>query len=184
MEWNELMKIHLSTIDTDSLDRLKFLVEQSVGEKLTGIDSALDDVQHQPNQYSEANKDSLIDDALCHFTVQDNFNALSIIGLYRLIEEKHNLILPNDGTHYSYWQNVKNKIPIDIKNGQDFKNVNILRLLNNAIKHGKIRKELSDLTTEYGTKGECIDFSTLEDVYTNSKLSAQRYIKELYNYFN
>jgi len=190
MGFNKVLENYLSTIDTDSLDRLKELVDLSITNELGDIDSKLNIIKSSNSKDSSIHKESLVDDALTLFTVKDNFNALSIIGLYRLIEEKHKQILPEkikrngNKVNYSFWDNVYDELPQTIKGDESYRNIDELRLINNAIKHGSISDDLHRINSSFGDVGDELDYSRLEGVYNQMKSYAEQYVRLLFDAFS
>jgi hypothetical protein len=190
MEFNKVLENYLSTIDTDPLDRLKELVDLSITNELGDVDSKLNNIESSNSKYSHIHRESLVDDALTLFTVKDNFNALSIIGLYRLIEEKHKQILPekikSNGkkVNYSFWDNVNDELPQTIKSDESYRNIDELRLINNAIKHGSISDDLYIINSKFGDVGDELDYRRLEGIYNQMKSYAEQYVRLLFDAFN
>lgn len=157
--------------------------------------SQLDSISERYKNASGLNKEWIHDDGVQANMIRWLGEELILISLYHTFEKKLKEIIrythstsngenQNSESKLHRWDEMKKHIPKNVKNSNEFQQVNTLRVLVNCFKHaGIVSEELKTLEPSFGEIGDEIsgDLSTLYEKYKTctSSVIRQTYLLKL-----
>lgn len=173
--------------DFEKLDKIKEVFEESTVTENKRLHILINSKIKKGSNIQDDDIDTMIDEINSNSINEKLLDALLTIGLYRVVEIKSKLILSqvyeeNVVDKFSDWlllnlQLEKNKV-LRLYTLKMFKDINLLRLLNNCVKHNhKVNSELSKVTGyPINSSLDTIDFTTH---FNRLKPKVKEYLKTL-----
>lgn len=184
LTFSKLFKNFDRRLDMDDIDEFQYHLNKAVDEKLKKLDHkyksiSVDDVE-DPRDL-DGYKSLLEDIMMTTHSSKLLGYELSIIALYKKVEIKTKKIVgrmvPNvKEEKLSYFKYLCDTLPF-IKNLDNFKAFNELRMLNNAIKHGGVVS--SELVKSFPSLSEGDDLKDLDKSYERLLPQIKEYMNEL-----
>ena len=183
----ELIEQYLRTLDITTIDCFRALFYKA-------SDSQLDCISERYENASGLNKEWIDDDGVQANMIRWLGEELILISLYHTFEKKLKEIIrythstsngeyQNSESKLHRWDEMKKHIPENVKNSNEYQQVNTLRVLVNCFKHaGIVSKELKKLEPSFGEIGDEIsgDLSTLYEMYKTCTSTVIRQTYENY----
>ncbi|EJC62457.1 hypothetical protein QWA_10329 [Alcaligenes faecalis subsp. faecalis NCIB 8687] len=161
--WSQLFMNLARNLDHEEIDEFLMHLHSSTTRRLNKLDEENKNLTENEFEHPEDMhfyKDHLFDQAIATEAARNLGNQLSIVALYKKVELQTSrmikeLIPEAASKNLSYFNQLSNILPFDIKTLNGFSSFDELRLLNNSIKHGSIvSSELAKNYPDWRVKSE------------------------------
>ncbi|WP_335911910.1 MULTISPECIES: hypothetical protein [Shewanella] len=185
VSWEKMFENYDKRLDLDDINEFQSHLNNAVDHKIKKLEAEYDTV----TQENFADPDDLIpykehlnDVMMSVYSAKVLGYELSIIALYKKVEIKTKKIIearvPNPkAKNLSYFNNLCDVLPFDIKFVNGYESFNELRLINNSIKHGGYVS--SELATSYPDWKEEDELKDLEKAYERLLPGVESYVYDL-----
>lgn len=181
---DDLIEEYLRTIDSTTIDCFRSLFYEASDKQLEGISGKYESA-------SGLNREWIYDDGVQANMIRWLGEELVLISLYHSFEKKLKEVIKykksslngeerEDVSRLYRWEEMKKHIPRYVKELDDYRQVNTLRVLVNCFKHaGIVNEELNKIDPSFGNVGDEIA-GDLGALYEEYKSSASNVIKKTY----